>query len=58
MSDPINSFQSPSGWTHAGSQNAGQQQAQSGQTSSPQQANESHTSFQTRQAAYDANKTK
>jgi hypothetical protein len=58
MSNPINTFQSPSGWTHQGSQNAGQWQAQSGHTSAPQQAGESHTAYQTRQAAYDANKSK
>lgn len=58
MSDPINSFQGPNGWDHSSSQAAGQWQAQQGQTSSPQQANESWLSFQARQSAFEANKQK
>ena len=54
--DPINNFQGPNGWDIHSSQNAGQWQAQQGQTSSPQQANESWLAYQARQAAYEANK--
>ena len=58
MSDPINNFQGPNGWSQSSSQNAGQWQAQQGQTSSPQQAGESAAAFQNRQAAYEASKPK
>ncbi len=56
MNDPINYFQGPSGWDINSSHAAGQYQAQQGQTSSPQQANESALAYENRQAAYDANK--
>jgi hypothetical protein len=58
MSDPIDSFKAPNGWDVHSSRAAGQHQAQQGQTSSPQQANESWLAYQNRQAAYDANKQK
>ncbi len=56
MSDAINNFKGPNGWDTASSRAAGQHQAQQGQTSSPQQSNESWLAYQNRQSAYDSSK--
>ncbi len=54
----IDNFKGNAPWDTASSQNAGTFQAQQGQTSSAQQANENWAAFQQRQAAYDAEKRK